>query len=198
MKKSHLLGAVCACLLTVMTSASQAALLQSGDILSFTTAAGSTASGVANGFGFDSAGLDSLNGLIIGTAQPVFPGIDQTWTSAFFGVDGNHSTSSAVTVIDGTTLDFSGWIMTLDGTENHAFGATQNLATYNFDGTNFTLDYHWDAATNNGGTPLGSAMVTEYDLHLAGTVSSVPVPAAVWLFGSGLLGLVGMARRKKA
>ena len=26
----------------------------------------------------------------------------------------------------------------------------------------------------------------------------VPVPAAVWLFGSGLLGLIGMARRKKA
>ncbi len=30
------------------------------------------------------------------------------------------------------------------------------------------------------------------------TVSAVPVPAAVWLFGSGLLGLVGIARRKKA
>ena len=28
-------------------------------------------------------------------------------------------------------------------------------------------------------------------------VSTVPVPAAVWLFGSGLLGLVGIARRKK-
>jgi hypothetical protein len=27
--------------------------------------------------------------------------------------------------------------------------------------------------------------------------SAVPVPAAMWLFGSGLLGLVGMARRKK-
>jgi hypothetical protein len=26
----------------------------------------------------------------------------------------------------------------------------------------------------------------------------VPVPAAVWLFGSGLLGLIGMARRKKS
>ena len=26
----------------------------------------------------------------------------------------------------------------------------------------------------------------------------VPVPAAVWLFGSGLLGLIGVARRKKA
>jgi len=30
------------------------------------------------------------------------------------------------------------------------------------------------------------------------SVSNVPVPAAVWLFGSGLLGLIGMARRKKA
>jgi len=29
-------------------------------------------------------------------------------------------------------------------------------------------------------------------------ISIVPVPAAVWLFGSGLLGLVGIARRKAA
>lgn len=28
------------------------------------------------------------------------------------------------------------------------------------------------------------------------TVSAVPVPAAVWLFGSGLLGLIGVARRR--
>ena len=28
-------------------------------------------------------------------------------------------------------------------------------------------------------------------------LNPVPVPAAVWLFGSGLLGLVGIARRKK-
>jgi hypothetical protein len=29
-------------------------------------------------------------------------------------------------------------------------------------------------------------------------ISAVPVPAAAWLFGSGLLGLVGIARKKKA
>ena len=29
-------------------------------------------------------------------------------------------------------------------------------------------------------------------------LTAVPVPAAVWLFGSGLLGLVGVARRKSA
>ncbi len=32
---------------------------------------------------------------------------------------------------------------------------------------------------------------------IEGGVSTVPVPAAAWLFGSGLLGLVGVARRKK-
>lgn len=29
-------------------------------------------------------------------------------------------------------------------------------------------------------------------------VAAVPIPAAVWLFGSGLIGLIGLARRKKA
>ena len=30
----------------------------------------------------------------------------------------------------------------------------------------------------------------------SGNVSAMPVPAAVWLFGSGLIGLLGLARRK--
>jgi hypothetical protein len=34
-------------------------------------------------------------------------------------------------------------------------------------------------------------------IHVDG-ITAIPVPAAVWLFGSGLLGLVGVARRKKA
>jgi hypothetical protein len=29
------------------------------------------------------------------------------------------------------------------------------------------------------------------------SLTAVPVPAAVWLFGSGILGLVGVARRRK-
>ena len=33
---------------------------------------------------------------------------------------------------------------------------------------------------------------------LAFELNAVPIPAAVWLFGSGLIGLIGIARRKKA
>jgi hypothetical protein len=29
------------------------------------------------------------------------------------------------------------------------------------------------------------------------TLTVVPIPAAAWLFGSGLLGLVGVARRRR-
>jgi hypothetical protein len=35
------------------------------------------------------------------------------------------------------------------------------------------------------------------NITISTDVAAVPVPAAVWLFGSGLLGLIGVARRKK-
>jgi len=50
------------------------------------------------------------------------------------------------------------------------------------------------------GTDIASGQSFEYGYtESTQTVSAavVPIPAAVWLFGSGLLGLVGMARRKK-
>ena len=44
--------------------------------------------------------------------------------------------------------------------------------------------------------PFDSAQILIDNVNLE--VAQVPVPAAVWLFGSGLLGLIGVARRKKA
>jgi len=49
--------------------------------------------------------LTEQNGLIIGTAaQPSIPGIDQQWAATIAGITGNHRTTTAVTVIDGSTL----------------------------------------------------------------------------------------------
>ena len=45
---------------------------------------------------------------------------------------------------------------------------------------------------------IGTGMDADYDNMLVrAEFSAVPVPAAVWLFGSGLLGLMGIARRRK-
>ena len=60
---------------------------------------------------------------------------------------------------------------------------------YYFEGTTGTgLAGSWDASVIFG----GSGAVSTVNAY-----SVVPVPAAVWLFGSGLIGLVGLARRKK-
>jgi len=43
----------------------------------------------------------------------------------------------------------------------------------------------------------GSGTIALDDLTF-NPVTAIPVPAAVWLFGSGLIGLIGVTRRKKA
>lgn len=52
------------------------------------------------------------------------------------------------------------------------------------------------------GTPMATAPFgghnANFDITSLTVTSVVPVPAAVWLFGSGLIGLVGVARRRKA
>jgi hypothetical protein len=81
-------------------------------------------------------------------------------------------------------------------------------------GTNGGNDYDWTQMMVSAVMPEGTASTRIQLIHIleastsnAGsiflddaslTVSAVPVPAAVWLFGSGLLGLVGVARRRKS
>ncbi len=82
---------------------------------------------------------------------------------------------------------------------------------FNYEGTDFTLEFLGFGTLNGGGfTVEDSFRVLENDsatVDLVGRITStpdtsvlppsaVPVPAAVWLFGSGILGLIGM--RKKA
>lgn len=50
------------------------------------------------------------------------------------------------------------------------------------------------AFQDEGTTVWQSSSITN---AFAFTLSNVPIPPAFWLFGSGLLGLIGMARRKK-
>jgi len=72
---------------------------------------------------------------------------------------------------------------------------------------NCTPGLNCTPAMNGSGTMSLSFDVFSGEKYMFGTeaevgvwtqINAVPVPAAVWLFGSGLIGLVGIARRKKA
>ena len=65
----------------------------------------------------------------------------------------------------------------------------------------FTLEGYNEAdfiANANGNLFATHVYLNEVDTGFAYGGTVVPVPASVWLFGSGLLGLVGVARRKRA
>jgi hypothetical protein len=54
-----------------------------------------------------------------------------------------------------------------------------------------TTQYRTDQSSTVHSSYTGS-----FEAHYL--VSTVPLPSALWLFGSGLLGLIGIAGRKKA
>lgn len=171
--------------------------------------------------GMDSANnpiyLSDGNGNNITATTTENPGVDEPWS--FFGNTGMDFTTKAVTVVNdaGTKkfLDFSGWTVTWNGIPaipmtTGAWGIGTNF----FGGGNgvarilcssntcsqtstFTLDYFATVPLND---PSGFGGV-KYTLHMEGhvgeAVAAIPVPAAVWLFGSGLVGLAAVARRKK-
>jgi len=63
-------------------------------------------------------------------------------------------------------------------------GGTFNLATQGY-----VLD--WTSQIKNG--PFNGVIAA---WHLEGTLSAIPVPAAIWLFGSGVLALFGIVKRR--
>ncbi|MCK4951510.1 MAG: VPLPA-CTERM sorting domain-containing protein [Gammaproteobacteria bacterium] len=167
-------------------------------------------------------GIESNNGIILGQDQPASgshtmqpngsesPGIDNPWS--FFANTGMHQTllgSGGIKILsdDGSgnvLLDFSAWNVTWNaidsidmGSGAHS-GGTNGIATMTCgntceDGDTYSLVYY---ATVPNGNVSGFGGV-QYSLFLEGSVNPVPVPAAVWLFGSGLIGLIGIAKRKK-
>jgi hypothetical protein len=121
------------------------------------------------------------------------------WTFSFDAKQGNitgtASAAAFVKILDGNFQPVTGGLITLDTSEG---SLTSDWQRYSIDfeiSSDFVgqrLQFGFLTVTGND-VPSGNF----YD-NVSLAPSAVPVPAAVWLFGSGLLGLVGVARRRKA
>ena len=74
------------------------------------------------------------------------------------------------------------------------------IAELSSNNTNFRIDLSSIQVFDfvDTATPISELVVTESfsgDNHQIVTISSVPIPGAVWLLGSGLIGLAGIRRR---
>lgn len=71
---------------------------------------------------------------------------------------------------------------------------------YYWSGTDYNAALAWSFSFDTGDQSLAFSSSTDYRYHAwavhDGDIGVVPVPAAAWLFMSGLIGLVGFARRR--
>jgi len=83
------------------------------------------------------------------------------------------------------------------GSTMSGFSFTTSFAPVTGSANNYFL---WSNSYTGGPASIGNGGIVEWGHIVAPDFSAavVPIPAAVWLFGSGLLGLIGVARRKKA
>lgn len=132
------------------------------------------------GFGTDSLGVQSSDTLTYPDNSPNIISENFTLTTRVLTA-GTYETDQTAFASIGASLQGKGG--TLGGFSLN--GATE---------TSFVADFYNTGGFTSLATPDGVTWTSDSGVFL----SAVPVPAAVWLFGSGLLGLVGIARRKKS
>ena len=221
MTKQNFSGVVCACALFVLASPASAVTIDysnssigkinldptdgcgvAGSVGCFDFTPGNSleiSSGSAAGYTGSISGLfgvgaiSTLGGGLIETAN-----VNGTGTLTIF--DGLTSTSLTADLnwVDIGTFG-TGGVINISGSVNLtsiSYGGTNTdlLALANAGSGTQTTTFQFTSPQSL--TDLFETSSTVSSTSFSGSISAVPVPAAIWLFGSGLLGLAGIARRK--
>ena len=214
MNKSRLLGAVCAGLLSIAASPALASVVYgySGD--QFDTFPSTTTYDTSHFI----SGTVTLENLLAANTTSTPTILDFSFT------DGKQTLSmangAAIVAMEFTTDEDSitSWRVELNILPPGPLevgDVTQTIITYNRDadaedtgrtqtvtGTLPAFLFISDLSSDSEPDPIPLSSIDFGTASTAGSwegdIASVPLPATAWLFGSGLVGLVGIARRKKA
>ena len=147
-------------------------------------------------------GTDFLNDVSSGS-------VSVSWDSTAISLTSTLTDIAASALGNGFSVDFGtntittvGSLTTLEatfGTFGTVFGPTFDFFSIDFVAIpppgSSTLDI-FAGAHGDWQDGAGQSILNVNYVGAQVNVNAVPVPAAVWLFGSGLIGLVGIARRK--
>ena len=163
------LGAVSACIITIsFSSISEASLI--GDTI-YASGSGLSPTSATIGNDIEFIGIrGSINFDFAANTLIITHNGDVFWSTW-----GDYVFSDFDTEITGVSI-----------TENIGFGGSV-VDRFSFTSDSITLDMQGSSRA------LGEDAILVFDIE---TATVVPIPSAVWLFGSGLIGLIGFARRK--
>lgn len=130
-----------------------------------------------------------LNGTPRGSSGTLYSNRLNTYDSEptnEFSLEVDEFVGIQLTLPTSTPVTFYMGLQTVAGVNGNASATVNASNSLSFDPNNF-LDIRTDGVTANAGPYLVDNSLPAF--------SVVPVPAAAWLFGSGLIGLIGLARR---
>ena len=209
MKKLRLLSAVCACVsLFVFTSTNAATIIYQFDGQIFGAGLGGIPDGTpySGEFSYEdnspnlgtnpSVGVYEYNyfEVTIG-ADTIFADLTGTTSGTPSRIFISNSPGADTMNVNANPAGGSVGTYTSVLAFNVAFTDSDVFNDISLPGNNLTID-DFQFSNFSGLATLSNGVVVDF----GGTVESlqaVPLPAALWLFGSGLIGLIGLARRKK-
>jgi hypothetical protein len=152
----------------------------------------------------------SVSGSVgIAEVTQVYLNVDDTIGGENLTISPTGGTGPGTTISQGTDAfkaDADGWfdlLFEMPATGGSGFDAGETL-TFSITGDGLVASSfnYWSTPdpVDPNGPFLGAAKFQSTGIEglQSDWVGAVPVPAAAWLFGSGLLGLVGVARRHRA
>jgi len=217
MKKSNLFGALCVAGLSLVTLPSQAALVSvlggqaaSDTDLGITWIANANLAdtmdfGVSGINGNGTMTWDTANEWIAAMNADNYLGFSDWRLPTTLQPDATCAQQSGASFGGNCTGSEMGHLANVEGVNSDGGPAavvlgifTNVLPTPYWSSTEFAPDPTdaWTLSFNGGDQRIGGKDSFNLVWAVRTGVSAVPIPATVWLFGSGLLGLIGVARRK--